>query len=262
MGVLTGRSAIVTGAAKGMGTGIARVLSRAGARVFITDIDTERGTTAAKSLAEDTRSAVDFLHHDVTDAQSCDEVATRVREMAGTIDILVNNAGFSRRVPFLELDEAEWDRVFDVCSKGVFLTSRAVAPIMVDQNFGRIVHIASLVSKIGFPNFAHYSAAKASVIGLTHSMALELARYEITVNAVMPGVVRTPLWDEGLLPQMVAADAASTESDAWEQAIAPIPMRRPQTPEDIGETVAFLASDAARNITGEALSVSGGQLLG
>jgi meso-butanediol dehydrogenase/(S,S)-butanediol dehydrogenase/diacetyl reductase len=259
---LSGKTAIVTGAAQGMGVGIAKVLAGAGATVFITDVSVATGIKTAENLSRETGRETRFLEHDVTSVQSCLDVAHAVRAATGRIDILVNNAGVSRRVPFLELDEREWDRVFDVCSKGVFLMSKAVVPAMIQQGGGRIVHIASLCSKIGFPNFAHYSAAKASVLGLMHSMAQELAQYEINVNAVMPGVVRTPLWDEGLLPDMVAHDSAETPEAAWAAVLEPIPLKRPQTPEDIGEAVAFLASDAARNITGEAISVTGGQLLG
>jgi NAD(P)-dependent dehydrogenase (short-subunit alcohol dehydrogenase family) len=260
MADLEGKTALVTGAAKGMGRAIALVLARHGADLAVTDVDHEAVLEVVKEISELGRVSVGY-RHDVTSWESCHQVAADAVAQFGHVDILVNNAGVSRRVPFVELDEAEWDRVNDVCSKGVFMMSHAVAPHMLARRAGAIVHIASLVSKEGIPLFAHYSAAKASVIGLMHSMARELAAYDVRVNAVMPGVVRTPLWDANLLPAMVEEGCSTTE-DAWAEVTAPIPLGRPQEPEDIGEAVAFLASDRARNITGVALNVTGGQLLG
>jgi NAD(P)-dependent dehydrogenase (short-subunit alcohol dehydrogenase family) len=170
--------------------------------------------------------------------------------------VLVNNAGVSRSVPFHELDEAEWRRVHDVNVLGVFLCCRAVVPHMMDRRSGRIINIASMVGKEAIPFFVHYSASKFAVIGLTQGLAKEMAPYDVNVNAVCPGVVRTPLW-EPLLDQLSATKGISRD-EAWQEFVDGIPLGRPQEPEDIGEAVAFLASDHARNMTGQGLNVTGG----
>jgi NAD(P)-dependent dehydrogenase (short-subunit alcohol dehydrogenase family) len=184
-------------------------------------------------------------------------VTERAIAAHGQVDILVTNAGVSRSVPITELDEAEWDRVNDVNSKGVFLCCKAVIPHMIERRYGKIVNISSMVGKEGIPLFTHYCASKFAVIGLTQSLAKELAPHNINVNAVCPGVVRTPLWDP-LLKQL-SANKGITEDEAWQEFVGGIPFRRPQEPEDIGEAVAFLASDRARNITAESANLSGGQ---
>jgi meso-butanediol dehydrogenase / (S,S)-butanediol dehydrogenase / diacetyl reductase len=182
-----------------------------------------------------------------------------VMEDKGRIDVLVNNAGVSSGVAFQELDEAEWDRVNNVNAKGVFLTTRAVVPHMIEQRSGSIVSISSMAGKEGLPLLAHYCATKFAVIGITQSLAKELAEYGVRVNAVCPGVVRTPLW-EPLLDQLSESRGISRE-EAWQEFVDPIPLGRPQEPEDIGEAVAFLASDRARNMTGQGINVSGGMQL-
>jgi NAD(P)-dependent dehydrogenase (short-subunit alcohol dehydrogenase family) len=182
-----------------------------------------------------------------------------VLDAHGRIDVLVNNAGVSRSVPFHELDEAEWDRVNDVNAKGVFLTTRAVVEHMMARRSGRIIAISSMVGKEAIPLFAHYCASKFAVIGLTQALAKELAPYDINVNAVCPGVVRTPLW-EPLLDQL-SRSKGITRDEAWAEFVRDIPLGRPQEPEDIGEVVAFLASARARNMTGQGVNVTGGMQL-
>jgi NAD(P)-dependent dehydrogenase (short-subunit alcohol dehydrogenase family) len=177
----------------------------------------------------------------------------------GHIDVLVNNAGVSKSVPFHELDEAEWDRVHNVNVKGVFLTTRAVVPHMMERRSGSIISISSMVGKEAIPLFVHYSASKFAVIGLTQGLAKEMAAYDVRVNAVCPGVVRTPLW-EPLLNQL-SENKGITREQAWQEFVEPIPLKRPQEPEDIGEAVAFLASDRARNMTGQGINVTGGMQL-
>jgi NAD(P)-dependent dehydrogenase (short-subunit alcohol dehydrogenase family) len=192
---------------------------------------------------------------DVTDERSL----ARLVEEVGFVDILVNNAGVSRSIPFVELDEREWNRVFDVNVKGVFLACRAVVPQMIERGAGKIINVSSMVGKEAIPLFVHYSASKFAVIGLTQGLAKELAEHDINVNAVCPGVVRTPLW-EPLLDQL-SQNKGITREEAFGEFIAGIPLARPQTPEDIGEVVAFLASDKARNMTGQGINVTGGMQL-
>ena len=246
MGLLDDKVAIVTGAASGIGAGIARVLGREGARLVLTDLEPSR-------IAGD---GATVLEHDVTSWASCRDVVERVLQEHGRIDVLVNNAGVSRSVPFHELDEREWTRVHDVNAKGVFLCCRAVVEHMMDRRAGCIVNISSMVGKEAIPFFVHYSASKFAVIGLTQGLAKELAPFGVRVNAVCPGVVRTPLW-EPLLDQL-STTKGITRDQAWQEFVDGIPLGRPQEPEDIGETVAFLASDHARNMTGQGINVTGG----
>ena len=251
IGILDGKVTIVTGGGSGIGAGIVRVLAREGADLVVTDLD----TAGAERVAQEIGGTL-VLRHDVTSWASCEEVARRVLEEKGRIDVLVNNAGVSKSIPFVELDEAEWDRVNDVNAKGVFLATRAVVPHMIERRSGSIVNIASMVGKEAIPFFVHYCASKFAVIGVTQGLAKELAAYDVRVNAVCPGVVRTPLW-EPLLDQL-SKNKGITREEAFAEFVEGIPLGRPQEPEDIGEAVAFLASDRARNMTGQGVNVTGG----
>lgn len=251
MGELDDKITVITGGGSGIGAGIARVMAREGADVVVTDLSLD----AARRTAEEVGGLA--LEHDVRSWNACEDVARRVNDEKGAIDVLVNNAGVSKGIPFHELDEAEWDRVNDVNAKGVFLTTRAIVPQMMERRAGRIISISSMVGREGYPLLAHYCASKFAVIGMTQSLAKELASYDITVNAVCPGVVRTPLWDPLLDDLAQAKDI--TQEDAFEEFLQGIPLGRPQEPEDVGEVCAFLASSRAGNMTGLAINVSGGQ---
>jgi NAD(P)-dependent dehydrogenase (short-subunit alcohol dehydrogenase family) len=252
-GELEGKVALVTGAGSGIGRGIARVLAREGADLVLTDLVVDN----ARSTADEVGGLA--MEHDVTSWESCHHVVSEILDSKERIDVLVNNAGVSRSVPFHELDEREWDRVNDVNAKGVFLVTRAVVPYMMERRSGRIISISSMVGKEAIPFFVHYCASKFAVIGLTQGLAKELAPYGINVNAVCPGVVRTPLW-EPLLNQLSASKGISRD-EAWTEFVDQIPLKRPQEPEDIGEVVAFLASDRAKNMTGQGVNVTGGMQL-
>jgi meso-butanediol dehydrogenase / (S,S)-butanediol dehydrogenase / diacetyl reductase len=259
MGELDGAVAIVTGASRGIGAGIARVLAREGARVAITAREQRRAQATAREIVDAGGEAIG-LPHEVTSAASCAEVVSSVKRALGPVDVLVNNAGVSQRIPFREIDEATWDRMLDVNLEGVYLMTRAVLDDMLDRRGGRIVNIASLASKAGAaPLFSHYVASKFALVGLTQALAAELAPRGVLVNAVCPGVVRTQMWEQEL--QEVAAEEGVSVERVWSDTLAEIPLARPQQAEDIGHAVAFLASARARNVTGESINVNGGQLM-
>ena len=244
-----GKVALVTGGGSGIGAGIARVLAATGGRVAVADLDED----AASAVAADLSGL--GVHLDVTDRVSTDAAVSRVEAGLGPVDVLVNNAGISNVAPFCEITDAAWDRLMGVNLRGVFVVTQRVLPSMLERRSGRIINISSMAGKEGLPNLAHYCATKFGVIGLTQSLAREVADRDVTVNAVCPGVVRTPLWDDpdtGILRQLDG-------ENGWQAFGSGIPLGRPQSAEDIGHACAYLASDAAANITGEALNVSGGQ---
>jgi meso-butanediol dehydrogenase / (S,S)-butanediol dehydrogenase / diacetyl reductase len=251
---LNGKIAIVTGGAMGIGKGIVSCLVREGATVVIADLNQK----AAEKTAQEIGKGTVGMNLDVTKKAEIENLVKDVKEKFGRIDILVNNAGLNIPGSLVELKEEHWDKINDVNLKAVFLVSQAVAPKMIEQKYGKIVNISSMVGKEAFPGVSAYCAAKFGVIGLTQSWAKELANHGINVNAVCPGVVRTPLWDENLLPQM-AKDQGISKDEAFAQVCAPIVLKRPQSPEDIGNMVAYLASDIANNMTGKAINVTGGQ---
>jgi NAD(P)-dependent dehydrogenase (short-subunit alcohol dehydrogenase family) len=248
------RIALVTGAGSGIGAGIANVLARHGASLILTDIDESAARRVGK---EATGSAKPLIaRHDVRDPDSSAEVVALASAHFGRIDILVNNAGIAGRAPVEELNEKEWDSVFEVNVRGAFLLTRMIVPQMVERRSGRVINISSMVGKEGVAFFTHYCASKAAIIGMTQSLAMELAPHDITVNAICPGVIDTPL-SQRLAEQDAVAYGVPADR-AWQSLVARIPLKRPQTPLDIGEAAAFLASDRASNITGESLNVSGG----
>lgn len=254
-----GKVVIVTGGGNGIGRATAEMFGARGAAVVVADID----EGAAKQIAADIQSnggRALAAGHDVRDGASCTSLAERAVDALGTIDVLVNNAGVGPHPqPFHQLTEQEYDRVMDVNAKGVFLTIRAVAPVMMDRRYGRIVNMSSVVAKRASPFVLPYDMSKWAVIGLTQCIARELAPLGVTVNAVCPGIIRTPL-HEGVVSNLATMNAAS-EDDTWQTFLDRIPMGHLQEGDDIAEMVLFLASDRARNITGSAFNVNGGMEL-
>lgn len=253
--LLKDQVAIVTGSAQGIGAGIAATLGRFGAQVVIADLDGARAEAQAKLLVDEGIRAIG-LAHDVTSAESSDALAATVKAELGRIDLLVNNAGLSGRTPIVDMDDRTWDAMIAVNLTGIQRTSRAVARVMKEQGSGNIISVSSVAGRQGKANMTHYSSTKFGVIGFTQALALELGLTGIRVNAVCPGMVRTAMW-EVELAEISEAQGITTEV-AWQGVLDNIPLGRPQTPEDIGNAAAFLASGLAGNITGQALNVCGG----
>ena len=253
--------AIVTGAARGIGRGVAQALAREGARVVVADLPSvqeEMERTGALVESEGVQALL--AHCDVRDWAQVSALVQTALDRFGRIDILVNNAGVISVAPVAAMSEEAWDGVLDVNLKGTFLCCKAVAPHMTERRSGRIVNMSSQAGKRGAPAVAHYCASKFAVIGFTQSLALELAPFDVTVNAICPGEVESAMWREQLLPALAAAQG-STPEEAWERWVRErVPLGRPQTPEDIGQAVVFLCR--ADNITGEALNVTGGSEMG
>jgi 2-hydroxycyclohexanecarboxyl-CoA dehydrogenase len=240
---LQGKVVLVTGAGRGMGSAIAVRLAAEGAKVAVTDVDEKSAVNTASALD----GAAGF-RLDITDSA---EVTSRVEEIVaalGPIDALVNNAGWDRMAPFLQTDEDLWERLIDINLRGPIRMTKTVLPQMVERQTGRIVNISSDAGRVGSMGEAVYSACKAGIIGFGKTVAREVARYGVTVNAICPGPTDTPLLES----------VAEGNKKVIESLKRAIPMRRLGLPEDIAGAVAFMVSDDAGFITGQTLSVSGG----
>jgi len=240
---LKGKTAVITGAARGIGKVTAETLARAGAHCALIDVMDEVKATAQEIAGLGVR-AEGYLA-DVTDSAQITALMKEIHAAFGAIDILVNNAGITRDNLLLRMTDDEWDQVLAINLRGAFLCTRAVARTMLKQRSGHIVNIASVVGVIGNAGQCNYSASKAGLIGLTKSAARELASRGITVNAVAPGYVKTAMTE-------------ALSDKAREAAMALIPLQRLSEPADIANAVLFLASEEAAYITGHVLHVDGG----
>ena len=254
---LKGTTAIVTGGARGIGRGIAYELAKEGVRVAIADLPAlagERDETIAgvKKLGSEA-IAIDCDVRDLSQAQA---MVQNTVDAWGKVDILVNNAGVIKVGPVFMFSEEDWDLIHDVNVKGTFICSKAVVPHMMQNRKGRIVNLASMAGKTGRGGVSSYCSSKFAVIGFTQALAEEMGQFDVTVNAVCPGEVDTAMWRDVLLPA-IALGTGVTKEEAWENAaVKNVPLKRPQTVEDIGQAVVFLCK--ADNITGESINVTGG----
>jgi 3-oxoacyl-[acyl-carrier protein] reductase len=240
---LTGQTAIVTGAGTGIGAVIAQRLTTAGARVAVADIDGD----AAKDVAEKIGGGAFSLVLDVTRAEQVEAAIAEVIRTTSSLEILVNNAGIAgKAAPIWEQTDSDWHRVMDLNINAPFYTCRAVLPHMRSKGYGRIVNIASIAGKEGNPNMVAYSASKAAVIGLTKSIAKEVATEGICINAVSPAVIRTKILEQ-ITPEQV------------DYMVQRIPMKRTGLPEEVAAVVHFLASRDCSFVTGQCYDVSGGR---
>lgn len=262
MSVLTDRVAIVTGGGRGIGRGIVLALADAGADVAIADVDLESAEATSKEVESRGRHAL-VTRTDVSSETSAVEAVARVLADLDRVDILVNNAGVVQDHIGDATTEADFDRCHSVNVKGIWNLTRALLPHFRERGGGKVVNIASIAGRSGANGLAPYSASKAAAISLTQSLASELGPENVNVNAVCPGLLWTPMWEklEGIFSDSSDPTVVSERAsfDAFIQTRCPL--RREQTPEDIGHAVVFLVSDEARNITGQALNVDGGIMM-
>jgi NAD(P)-dependent dehydrogenase (short-subunit alcohol dehydrogenase family) len=238
-----GQTAIVTGAANGIGEVISRRLANAGARVAIADIDERAAAAAAERIGEHSFP----VRLDVTDTNSVQQAIEMVLARTQSLEIVVNNAGVAgKAAPIWEQTDDDWNRVLAINLTGPFFMCRAVMPHMRSRGYGRVVNIASIAGKEGNPNMVAYSASKAAIIGLTKSVAKEVATEGICVNAVSPAVIRTKILDQ-LTPAQVS------------YMVERIPMKRTGQPEEVAAVVHFLSSRDCSFVTGQCYDVSGGR---
>lgn len=250
---LTNKVAIITGSRRGMGKSHALVLAKAGAKVVVNDISLEDCQKVVEEIKSFNGEAI-ALKCDVTNKEDIENLVKTTINTFGKIDILVNNAGICEFKPFLELTEKDWDKTINVNLKGYFLVAQRVAQEMVKNKSGSIINIASIAmgqQGIGFLNLAHYCASKGGIIGLTEAMALELAPYNIRVNAIAPGAIETPM-----------ADPLKVDPKVLENTLQRIPFKRLGKPEEVSFLVLFLASEESSYITGSTFVVDGGWLAG
>jgi NAD(P)-dependent dehydrogenase (short-subunit alcohol dehydrogenase family) len=249
---LKDKVAIVTGAGRGAGEGIARVMSREGAKVAVVDIDLDNARRVAQSLDPTGERAV-AIRADVARKADTETMVAQALSAFGTMDILVNNAGIEGTPTLLQdLPEEQWDRVMGVNAKGVLLCCQAVLPTMIAKRSGKIVNIGSIAGlRMTFFGSIDYTVSKHAVTGITQHLAWEVADHRINVNAVCPGGILTPWMQENTKPEMREAITRRV-----------IPLGRMCSIEDIGEAVCFLASERANMITGQMLAVDGGVLTG
>jgi NAD(P)-dependent dehydrogenase (short-subunit alcohol dehydrogenase family) len=260
---LADRVAIVTGGGTGIGRGIATVLAEQGADVVIADIDRATAQETARAVEKLGRTA-SVVEADVTKRASTDAMVSSALIQFGHVDILVNNAGVGGGRDWWTRNQSngdDWDYTYGVNVMGIVHGIESVQSHMKDRRSGKIINIASTAGRRGASGFVHYSASKASAINVTQAYALRLAPFNINVNSICPGLLWTPLWEkiaERRQNSMSQAERVTPREYFLQQVKAGVPLGREQTPEDIGKLAAFLASDLARNITGQAINVNGG----
>lgn len=246
---LKGEVAVVTGGATGLGLAITRCLVSAGARVAVVSRGGQKDT---ESILEEFHGMADFYAFDITDTDHAEELARSIYEKYGRISILVNNAGNHCKKFIWDMSVEEYSNVLNVHLVGAFALTKAIVPYMKDQRFGRIIFQASMTSFIGQPQVAGYATAKAGYLGLIHTLTAELAEYGVTVNAVAPGWIDTPMFHK----------AVDQDPPRLAKILGRIPAKSVGDPMDVGMTVAFLCSRAARYISGSCIPVDGGALIG
>ena len=247
---LSKKVALVTGAGAGIGRGCALELARSGADVMVNDIDPEAGPRTVNEIKALGRKSV-FIRADVSNESQVQAMAKAVSEQFGTLHALVNNAGFNLFKGIVDTNPDEWDKIMSVDLRGLYLTTRALVPLLKQAGGASVVNIASVHAQMTVPNITAYCAAKGGVVAMGRSLAQELGPMKIRVNSVSPGFVDTPLMDRWLASE---PDAAAT----MKRVNSFHPLGRIGTPQDIGRLVVFLSSDSAGFITGANINIDGG----
>ena len=246
---LNGKNAIVTGGAQGIGRAIALRLARDGANVALLDLNEQTGQQTAAEIEQSGVSALSFAC-DVTDYGQVKDAVAKVYDQWNTIDVLINNAGIDRAKSFVDTDEALWDLIINVNYRSFLIANHVCIPYMIEQKNGNIVSLGSDAGRIGNPGEVLYCGTKAAIMASSKALAKELARYNIRVNAVAPGPVKTDLWDK-----LHDGEKGRKVTEAVTRAI---PMRRLGMPEDVANVVAFFVGDDSGYLTGQVLSIDGG----
>lgn len=246
--ILKGKVAVITGSARGIGKSIATLFARQGAKIVISDVADEIGEKTAQEIKELGGEAI-YIHCDVSDPRDAEGLIRSAVENFGKLNILVNNAGITSDSLLVRMKDEDWNRVISINLTGSFNCARAAAKVMMKQREGCIINIASVAGIMGNVGQVNYSASKAGVIGLTLSAARELARRGVRVNAIAPGFIMTEM-------------TAKLPEAERRRILDMVPLGKPGTPEDVANVALFLASDAARYITGQVIRVDGGMIMG
>ncbi|MBV9407067.1 MAG: 3-hydroxybutyrate dehydrogenase [Acidobacteriaceae bacterium] len=250
---LAGKTAIVTGAASGIGLAIAKVFAEAGANVVVADLDSATGEQACAELRA-SGATCEFIQTDVANTESVQRMVTAGAERFGGIDVLVNNAGLQYIAPVIDFPEERWNLLINVILTGTFLCSKYVLPHMIRRRWGRVINIASFHAKVASPFKSAYIAAKHGVLGFTKTLALEVADHNITCNAICPAYVRTPLVEKQI------SDQAARHGIPADQVVArimtePAAIHRLLEPEEVASLALYLASEFTNGITGAAFDI-------
>lgn len=256
---LPDKVALITGSGRGIGRALALTFALEGAHIAVADILTAEAESVAEEVRAIGREAI-AVTVDVSDAASVEAMVAAVEERWGRLNILCNNAGIAQVKMLFDLTEDDWDRMFAVNTKGVFLCTRAAAPLLVRTGpHGRIINTASVAGKHATATLAHYAASKAAVISLTQSTARALARHQITCNAVCPGIVDTKMWEE--IDREITSRRNQEPGTAFRQELRSVPLQRAEDPQDVANLALFLASEEASYMTGQAINVDGGLVM-
>ena len=250
--LLSNRVAIITGGARGIGAGIALRFAEEGCSLVIADL---RENEANRTLEEISKKGSEgiFIKCDHTNNHQVQDMVAQAVSKFGKVDILVNNAGgFGRPTPINDLTEEDWDKSLVLNLKGVFLCCKAVIPHMMEKRYGKIVNISSLAAITAGPPNTHYSASKGGVLSLTFDLSVQLAPYNICVNAILPGIIRTDMWNNAVFPGIDVNDYLQQRADNM------IPLHRVGTPVDVAGVALFLASNLSDYVTGDRIIVGGG----